>query len=594
MYDLIRSRLQVREPVLLDGALGTELVRRGVRWRKHGLLTDAPAVERLHGEYLAAGADVLRTNTFQLNPRIYLNVFRNREHMRHIGAPELEGLTPRLLRTSVQVARQARAKAGADGCAVIAGVLSPLEHCFRPDLAPSADKARLEQEALARVFAEEKVDFLLLESMNTIGEAAAALAAGRAAGLPVWRGAGELRPARTHHPSAREARAMLLASVWRFRPRGTFLAAELEIRVLPAVHRNRPMASGALPGRSQTLARAGCNDPGRLLRHASCTHCGAASVARRRHKERAGMSSKGMYQPVAEKLARRETVVLDGAIGTEILRRNVTWADHQLASRPEFVRGIHEDYIRAGADVISTNSFQLCRRALYNHFRDAAHRRQIGATDLDERANRLLAQSVRLAIEARERAAAGRPVAVAAAVTTLEWCFRPDLAPSAEQARDEYREILEVVKEAGADLVLLETVNSITEARVALEVAKSLGMACWVAFVPDERGRLFTGEEFQHAAATLEPRGVDAILLNCAPPEDITAGMAQLAPHAHVPIGAYAHIGRFDPPEWLFTDEYPPAKYRDAAARWKQMGSRILGGCCGTTPEHIAALGELR
>ncbi|MFY9584723.1 MAG: homocysteine S-methyltransferase family protein [Candidatus Acidiferrales bacterium] len=306
------------------------------------------------------------------------------------------------------------------------------------------------------------------------------------------------------------------------------------------------------------------------------------------------MNSKGMYQPVAEKLARRETVVLDGAIGTEILRRNVTWADHQLASRPEFVRGIHEDYIRAGADVISTNSFQLCRRALYNHFRDAAHRRQIGATDLDERANRLLAESVRLAIEARERAAAGRPVAVAAAVTTLEWCFRPDLAPSAEQARDEYREILEVVKEAGADLVLLETVNSITEARVALELAKSLGMACWVAFVPDERGRLFTGEEFQHAAATLEPRGVDAILLNCAPPEDITAGMAQLAPHAHVPIGAYAHIGRFDPPEWLFTDEYPPAKYRDAAARWKQMGSRILGGCCGTTPEHIAALGELR
>ncbi len=186
MYDLIRSRLQVREPVLLDGALGTELVRRGVRWRKHGLLTDTPAVERLHGEYLAAGADVLRTNTFQLNPRIYLNVFRNREHMRHIGAPELEGLTPRLLRTSVRLARQARAKAGADGCAVIAGVLSPLEHCFRPDLAPSADQARREQEALARVFAEEKVDFLLLESMNTIGEAAAALAAGRAAGLPVW------------------------------------------------------------------------------------------------------------------------------------------------------------------------------------------------------------------------------------------------------------------------------------------------------------------------------------------------------------------------------------------------------------------------
>jgi len=186
MYGKIRERLQSRSPILLDGANGTELVRRGVRWRKHGLLTDQPAVEQLHIEYLLAGADVIRTNTFQLNPRIYLNVFRNREHMKHIGAPGLEDLTPRLLRTSVQLARQARAKADRQGNAAIAGVLSPLEHCFRPDLAPPAEVARREHEALARVFAEEKVDFLILESMNTLGEAKAALEAVRSTALPVW------------------------------------------------------------------------------------------------------------------------------------------------------------------------------------------------------------------------------------------------------------------------------------------------------------------------------------------------------------------------------------------------------------------------
>lgn len=186
MYEQIRARLDKRQPILLDGPCGTELVCRGVRWRKHGLLTDTSAVRQLHGEYLAAGADVLRTNTFQLNPRIYLNVFRNREHMRHIGAPGLEDLTPKLLRTAVQLARQARAEARADARVAIAGVLGPLEHCFRPDLAPAPDVARREHEVLARVFAEEQVDFLLFESMNTIAEAKAALAAGRAAGLPVW------------------------------------------------------------------------------------------------------------------------------------------------------------------------------------------------------------------------------------------------------------------------------------------------------------------------------------------------------------------------------------------------------------------------
>ncbi len=186
MYEQIRARLSRKEPVLLDGGIGAELVKRGVRWRKHGLVTDVEAVERLHAEYLASGADVIRTNTFQLNPRIYLNVFRDREHMRRIGAPGLEDLVPRLLRVAVRAARSARESAGRGKDAAIAGVLSPLEHCFRPDLAPPADQARREHEALARVLAEEGVDLLLLESMNTIAEAGAALAAGRAAGLPVW------------------------------------------------------------------------------------------------------------------------------------------------------------------------------------------------------------------------------------------------------------------------------------------------------------------------------------------------------------------------------------------------------------------------
>jgi S-methylmethionine-dependent homocysteine/selenocysteine methylase len=186
MYQTIQSKWKAGQPVLLDGPMGTELVRRGVRWRKHGLLTDVAAVEQLHCDYAAAGADVLRTNTFQLNPRIYLNVFRNRAHMAHIGAPGLAELTPKLLRTSARAARQGRAKSGRENQAAIAGILAPLEHCFRPDLAPPADQARREHEDLALVFAEEKVDFLLLESMNTIAEAKAALAAGRAAGLPVW------------------------------------------------------------------------------------------------------------------------------------------------------------------------------------------------------------------------------------------------------------------------------------------------------------------------------------------------------------------------------------------------------------------------
>ncbi len=285
-----------------------------------------------------------------------------------------------------------------------------------------------------------------------------------------------------------------------------------------------------------------------------------------------------------------EVVILDGGIGTEILRRDLTWADHQVLERPDAIRTLHEDYIRAGADVITTNSFQLARRSFVGHFRDEAHMRRIGAPGLESRAAEMLTASVQLAQQARRNAAADRPVAVAGAVTTLEWCFRPDLAPSTDEMRAEYREIMDVLAAAGVDLILLETVNSVTEARIGLEAAKGAGLPCWVSFVCDERGKLFTGETMADAQRALAPLGADVVLVNCVPPDDATAGLRELTAARDGPCGLYPHIGRFDPPEWYFTDEYPPPRLLDEARRWREMGARVIGGCCGTTPDHIAAI----
>jgi homocysteine S-methyltransferase len=261
-----------------------------------------------------------------------------------------------------------------------------------------------------------------------------------------------------------------------------------------------------------------------------------------------------------------------------------------VLDRPTVVRAIHQDYVRAGADVISTDTFQLTRRALFNHFRDDAHRRHVGPADLEDRAERLLRAAARLAVESRDAVADGRPVAVAGAITTLEWCFRPDLAPSPEQARAEYVETIGTLTDAGCDLVLIETVNSVGEAVAAVEAANEVGLPCWVAFAPTEDGRLFTGETLEQAEAALKPLGVDAILVNCAPPDDCRAGLRELAKVRQGASGLYPHVGRFDPPEWLFTDEYPPDRYAQEARAWREMGAAVIGGCCGTTPDHIAAV----
>src|SRR5205814_4582585 len=150
--------------------------------------------------------------------------------------------------------------------------------------------------------------------------------------------------------------------------------------------------------------------------------------------------------------------------------------------------------------------------------------------------------------------------------TTLEWCFRPDLAPPPNQAAGEYRELIGVLADAGCDLILVETVNSVAEAVVAVEAANHVGIPIWVAFVPDEHGQLFTGETMAGASRALAPLRPDAILLNCAPPVDCAAGLRELAPHSPAPTGAYPHVGHVAPPESPFTDEYPPTRYLPEAS----------------------------
>jgi S-methylmethionine-dependent homocysteine/selenocysteine methylase len=144
--------------------------------------------------------------------------------------------------------------------------------------------------------------------------------------------------------------------------------------------------------------------------------------------------------------------------------------------------------------------------------------------------------------------------------------------------------------EAGCDLILIETVNSVSEACAAAAAANDVGIPCWVAFVPNEQGELFSGETMAQAEDALAPLGPDVILVNCAPSDDCTAGLRELADARRAPKGIYPHIGRFDPPEWLFTDEYPPDRYLSEARRWIELGARVIGGCCGTTPDHINAL----
>ncbi len=305
------------------------------------------------------------------------------------------------------------------------------------------------------------------------------------------------------------------------------------------------------------------------------------------------------YRTIRNKLANQETVLLDGGVATEVLRRGVYWRCHGIEQHPEVVRQVHEDYLAAGTDVIRANTFQLNRRAYLNLFHGLEHMRRIGAKDLENKAGRLIQRAVQLALEARQRA--GREsdgVAIAGVVSPVEHCFRPDLSPPADQCRAEHGEIIGQMKAAGVDFILLESMNHIAEAQVACETAREAGLPVWVSFVVREDGRLLSREPLSEAAQAVESAGAEVVAVNCAPLADITTALNELRQHRAGPIGGYAHIGRYDPPSWKFgfyprfsgIDAVPPAKYLEAAREWKNTGAQVIGGCCGTTPDHIRAL----
>jgi methionine synthase I (cobalamin-dependent) len=122
-------------------------------------------------------------------------------------------------------------------------------------------------------------------------------------------------------------------------------------------------------------------------------------------------------------------------------------------------------------------------------------------------------------------------------MTTLDWCFRPDMAPSLEDMRAEYRQTVQAFKDGGADFMLFETFNSSKEARTALEAARDLGIPAWVGSVCDNEGKLLNGEtadQLRRGLAGIEP---DVLLFNCAPVPDITRALGELSKAYHQTSG---------------------------------------------------------
>lgn len=282
-------------------------------------------------------------------------------------------------------------------------------------------------------------------------------------------------------------------------------------------------------------------------------------------------------------------LLLDGGTGRELHRRGVDvpssiWSAQALLDAPEIVREIHRDYIAAGADIITANTYGIIREKFEIH-------------GLGDRVRELNALAVQLALDARNES--DRPVLVAGSLPPLRGSYRPDLVGSFDELLPMYREQVEILAPM-IDIVLCETMSHSVEACAAATAASATGKPVWVSFtLSDEHPHsLKSGEPIVDAVESLSSLPIAALLANCCKPETITAAMPLLAQTRFERVGGYANTFDTPPLRWTMAGEgrlglrndLDPETYARHARRWLAAGATLIGGCCGTTPDHIAQL----
>jgi S-methylmethionine-dependent homocysteine/selenocysteine methylase len=291
---------------------------------------------------------------------------------------------------------------------------------------------------------------------------------------------------------------------------------------------------------------------------------------------------------IKERLERGDIIILDGAMGTELEKRGVpmdgvAWSGAAVKSHPEIVRQVHEEYIRAGADIIITNTFSMARHVL----------EPAGLGDQFESLNR---RAVALAQAARDRVA-GRDVAIAGSISTFDAHNQAAYRPMPAQTQANYRAQAEALAEAGVDLFMMEMMIDIEQATYAVQAAVATGRPVWLGFSCkiDAAGRvvLFHQEHtLSDALAALTPLGGELMSIMHTHVADAGPALSLLAEQWAGPKGVYLHSGHFVMPNWQFVNIISPEDYAAQAQSWVAQGYQVIGGCCGTGPEHIRRLKE--
>jgi S-methylmethionine-dependent homocysteine/selenocysteine methylase/SAM-dependent methyltransferase len=305
-------------------------------------------------------------------------------------------------------------------------------------------------------------------------------------------------------------------------------------------------------------------------------------------------SAGAAYRHVRERLAGGRPVILDGGVATELQRvapadgrtpDATLWGTWALYRAPAAVEQVHRSYVDAGCHLISTDTWSILSAP-----------EAVGAGGPHGRGPTHWMDVARLGVRLARQAVAerGREGECAVAFTISEEANSPS-------RRETLRLLARVFQDAPPDLILLETLTLIREPETfdTLQLLLETGLPVWLSFrrcrhgvcgVYGEHWGPPEGDLFGRAARRFEELGAGALLINCLPVDHVPGMLSWLRDFTDLPLGVYPNLGYLGGSSWRFDPRIGPADYAELATGWREEGAQIVGGCCGVTPEHIAAV----
>jgi homocysteine S-methyltransferase len=302
--------------------------------------------------------------------------------------------------------------------------------------------------------------------------------------------------------------------------------------------------------------------------------------------------------PIDTFLARQPFAVLDGGLATELERRGLDlfdplWSAKAVIEHPSMVRAVHLDFLRAGADVVTTASYQATVPGLQARGLSTAE------------ASAVIATSVALAREARQEFLAAASLGgrlsplVAGSVGPYGAYlhdgseYRGDYTLTDREFKAFHRPRFEVLVEAGVDLIACETMPSRREVAALVDLLEERGTTpAWVSFTARDDEAISDGSRFADCVAELAgAKSVVAVGVNCTPVERIAPLLERAGPSARQPFVVYPNAGgTFEATTGQWIGDPHAESILAQVSRWRDLGARIIGGCCRTGPATIAGI----